>query len=144
MVCNVRPMLRNLAVLLVFAIGACVTNPVTGETELDPAVVHAEFVAISGDLLDAASFAEENGDPELGADLRLAHSIITDAHEAVHDVMQGGVGNPLDALDAALAATEALLPRVAEMSVETQLVLFATRGLLRRLKAYAEPAEVEG
>ena len=115
-----------LLALLALAAPACVTNPETGQRELDVPLVVRELRLAAEDL---RGFAMVEPEADLAEDLL----IVADQVEYAADVLANSGGT--DGVSLARSAIAALLPRVSDPNVRFYLV--AADALLRRVEAYS-------
>lgn len=133
--------LKLIPVLLLSA-AACVTNPATGETELDLGIVHKELVQIQSDLDGAiAIFATESE-----TDLIETLTKLKEAAALVDAAVVSNIetGEPFDLSDVIGVALE-MIPEVHEVMDEdpekqqqARLLVFSVRTVLERIQLYAE------
>ena len=137
--------MRSLILVAALSMGAvlpgCLTNPETGEREVDPARLKAELELAAADFHDAGTLAGEGG---TGIKLEALSVATYAASQSLSDWIAAGSpgesrGAVVAVLDGLLEETEPLLGALVEdpeAEGDVRLLAFAARAALRRVKAY--------
>lgn len=121
--------------LTVANIGSCVTNPETGETELDLNLVHQELSLTEQDIRDYAGIVMAEN-PERAMKLAQFADSLHTVDAAVQEALLSGERAGL--LEAANLALSAAQPFLEDADEDVRLAAFLARAALRRIQFYAE------
>jgi hypothetical protein len=134
--------LKNLLPALLLSVTACVTNPITGEPELDLGIVHKELIQIQKDLDGAIAIFGMESETELVETLMQIKEAAALVDAAVVSNLE--TGEPFDFSDVIGIALQ-MIPEVHEVSDDNpentqqmRLLVFGVRTVLERIQLYSE------